>query len=168
MGEASTTSGLKLLGATIAGFLTGILSIVCVGIFEGQEWAVRVGAVLNVYNEVVSVTHPRFPWVQLLALGAFGTILIVALLLILDRYGRTVGRALYLGFLLPVVAGAIYWAVDPEVGQVGAEREFPIISGVPGWVELAIESPALHIPVLTMGAILLLGLRPNSHRRTRS
>ena len=134
----------------------GAAFVLVVGMLAIQSSGATTGAVFNLNNQVVAVTTPHIPYLQLVAIAVLGSVVTGVGLWFVFSKGIEQSATVVLGFAVGVIP-LIIWSAILKAGRLAGEaRAEALPPGVPGWALHGGGSGIVHVAVMVSVAALLL------------
>lgn len=136
-------------------FVLGAAFVLITGMLAIQASGTTTGAVFNLDNQVVAVTRPHVPYLQLVASAVLGAVVIGVSVWSVLSGTATRAVTLNIGLILGVIP-LIVWSAFLTTGRLAAEaRPEALPSGLPGWVLYGGGSGIVHVAALVGVAALV-------------
>lgn len=136
------------------GMALGAVYVALTGIIGVQAVGARAGAVFNLNNEVVGITSPSTPVLQMVATALLAGLVFYAASVRIRTLPALARSSALAGFLVATIS-LIIWSVT--IKPLNAAEGIPdvgIALGWDGWIQQGGTNPAVHLlAVLTLGTL---------------
>ncbi|WP_422770229.1 hypothetical protein ACN28C_26425 [Plantactinospora sp. WMMC1484] len=145
---------MKTIAWAVGGVALGIVYVLLVGILGIQIIGARAGAVFDLNNELVAVTSPSVPVLQMIASALLSGLVFYVVTIGLQKRTARIRVSTVAGFVVAVTSLVIWsFVIAPDAVPLGGASTEGIAIGWEGWIQEGGVNPAVHVLiVLVLGA----------------
>ncbi|TDE96004.1 hypothetical protein EXU48_07095 [Occultella glacieicola] len=146
---------MRFVAGLVAGLLAGTVYVLTCGLLAIRAEAVRAGAIVDLDNQIVAITDPRFPILPFALSAAAGAAMVYGLVYRAGSRRSPADVGLVCGALVACVS-LIAWSATSDADHLARPASFAV--GWEGWVQFGGRSQAVHLVTVLLGVTLVRAL----------